>query len=230
MPKRTHDDALQTKDRVLRAALEIFSRQGYEKTTLTDIAREAGVTRGAIYWHFEDKGELLCELCKLIAKDNGLSENLLAAASDTEKDPLGQLKTWALNHTTEKALRFFSSAIINEIDSVVRSTSGDERVRERLIELMDSRLFLVREALRRAVAERQLPINFDVELGAQFLLVALWGVCDMHTTTNAVARQALNELTSQSQRIIEITFRSLALCVRDGSFPEKPAFGRYSLR
>lgn len=43
---------------MLRAALHVFSRQGYAASTLEDIAKEAGVTRGAIYWHFQGKAEL----------------------------------------------------------------------------------------------------------------------------------------------------------------------------
>jgi TetR/AcrR family acrAB operon transcriptional repressor len=43
---------------LLRKALGVFSRKGYAATTLEDIAQEASVTRGAIYWHFGSKAEL----------------------------------------------------------------------------------------------------------------------------------------------------------------------------
>ena len=59
MPKRTHEDAERTKQAILESALRLFSRRGYESTSLSDIARFAGVTRGAIYWHFKDKGQIL---------------------------------------------------------------------------------------------------------------------------------------------------------------------------
>ena len=43
---------------MLGKALAVFSRKGYSATTLQDIAEEANVTRGAIYWHFAGKAEL----------------------------------------------------------------------------------------------------------------------------------------------------------------------------
>lgn len=59
MSKRTHAEALQTKRSILDAAAKVFSANGFAKTSLSDIARDADVTRGAIYWHFENKTELL---------------------------------------------------------------------------------------------------------------------------------------------------------------------------
>ena len=56
--RRTKEDAALTRETVLDAALAVFSRQGYAATTLDHIAQEAGVTRGAIYWHFGGKAEL----------------------------------------------------------------------------------------------------------------------------------------------------------------------------
>jgi TetR/AcrR family transcriptional regulator, acrAB operon repressor len=56
--RRTKKDAALTRETVLDAALAVFSRQGYAATTLDHIAQEAGVTRGAIYWHFGGKAEL----------------------------------------------------------------------------------------------------------------------------------------------------------------------------
>jgi TetR/AcrR family acrAB operon transcriptional repressor len=52
--RRTKADAEQTRKALLDAALRIFSQKGYLATTLDDIAREAHMTRGAIYWHFSE--------------------------------------------------------------------------------------------------------------------------------------------------------------------------------
>ena len=55
MVRRTKEDAQETRNRILDAAVEVFNRQGVAQTSLNDIAAEAGVTRGAIYWHFANK-------------------------------------------------------------------------------------------------------------------------------------------------------------------------------
>jgi AcrR family transcriptional regulator len=44
--------------RILDAAARLFAHYGYDKTTVDDIAREAGVSKGAIYLHFKGKDEL----------------------------------------------------------------------------------------------------------------------------------------------------------------------------
>jgi TetR/AcrR family acrAB operon transcriptional repressor len=57
--RRTKEDAALTRENLLDAALASFHAKGYLATTLDDIARQAGITRGAIAWHFGSKAELL---------------------------------------------------------------------------------------------------------------------------------------------------------------------------
>ena len=56
--RRTKEEAAITRKELLKKALAVFSKNGYSATTLQDIAQEAEVTRGAIYWHFGSKAEL----------------------------------------------------------------------------------------------------------------------------------------------------------------------------
>ena len=58
MARKTKEDAEVTRQNLLGAALKVFSRQGYTAARLEDVAEEAGVTRGAIYWHFKNKADL----------------------------------------------------------------------------------------------------------------------------------------------------------------------------
>ena len=60
--KRTAEEAAVTKQKLLEAALSVFSRQGYKSARLQDIATEADVTRGAIYHHFGNKAGLFMTL------------------------------------------------------------------------------------------------------------------------------------------------------------------------
>ncbi len=60
--RRTKEEAEQTKQALLDAALVIFGRDGFAASRLVDIASEANVTRGAIYHHFNNKAELYLAL------------------------------------------------------------------------------------------------------------------------------------------------------------------------
>lgn len=58
MARRTKEEAEQTRRQILAAARRCFLARGVSSTSLEHIAQEAGVTRGAIYWHFANKEEL----------------------------------------------------------------------------------------------------------------------------------------------------------------------------
>jgi len=58
MARRTKAEAEQTRQRIIDAARKVFYQSGVGRSTLEEIAKVAGVTRGAVYWHFENKAEL----------------------------------------------------------------------------------------------------------------------------------------------------------------------------
>jgi TetR/AcrR family acrAB operon transcriptional repressor len=58
MVRRTKEEAAATRERLLDTAEQVFLERGVARASLQDIASAAGVTRGAIYWHFKDKAEL----------------------------------------------------------------------------------------------------------------------------------------------------------------------------
>lgn len=78
MARRTKQEAEKTRESLLVAARTVFSRQGYASTTLEQVAQEAGVTRGAIYWHFGSKAELYLALLDQYAS---YSSNIVQAAA-----------------------------------------------------------------------------------------------------------------------------------------------------
>jgi len=51
-----------TRERILDIALELFTEQGYDKTSLRDIAERLGTTKAALYYHFARKEDILLEL------------------------------------------------------------------------------------------------------------------------------------------------------------------------
>jgi len=62
MARRTKADALKTRQHLIETAIAQFAARGVSNTTLNDIADAANVTRGALYWHFENKTQLFNEL------------------------------------------------------------------------------------------------------------------------------------------------------------------------
>lgn len=60
--RRTKEDSEKTRTAILLAAEELFLEKGVSHTSLEQIARAAGVTRGAVYWHFQNKAHLFNEM------------------------------------------------------------------------------------------------------------------------------------------------------------------------
>src|SRR5271170_2436394 len=56
------EPGISTRERILDIALELFTEQGYDKTSLRDIAERLGTTKAALYYHFERKEDILLEL------------------------------------------------------------------------------------------------------------------------------------------------------------------------
>ena len=64
MSRKTKEEAEKTRSRILSSALKLFVKKGYENTTFNDIAAKLNMTKGAIYWHFDSKSDLLSELLR----------------------------------------------------------------------------------------------------------------------------------------------------------------------
>lgn len=66
MARRTKEEAQATRAALLDAAEHVFQQRGVSRTTLNDIAQAAGVTRGALYWHFKDKADLFSAMLERV--------------------------------------------------------------------------------------------------------------------------------------------------------------------
>jgi TetR/AcrR family acrAB operon transcriptional repressor len=126
MARRTKEEAMATRESILDAAELLFVQQGVSGTTLQHIASAAGVTRGAIYWHFHDKAAMFNAMMERARMP---LESALQVLDRTDAaDPLHDLRNYmqcVLRLTVEdpKARRVFEIALlkmelVGELDSV----------------------------------------------------------------------------------------------------------------
>ncbi|WP_083001903.1 TetR family transcriptional regulator [Halomonas sp. GT] len=66
MARKTKAEAAATREALLDAAEEVFFAKGVARTSLEQIARHADLTRGAVYWHFKNKGDLFMALVERV--------------------------------------------------------------------------------------------------------------------------------------------------------------------
>ena len=89
MARKTKAEAALTRDRIVACARQVFSRAGVTNTSLEHVAKEAGVTRGAVYWHFRNKADLFMA----VRNDAG---SLLRLIQEKGDDPLHRLELFLL--------------------------------------------------------------------------------------------------------------------------------------
>lgn len=95
MVRRTKADALTTKHELLDAAERLFSERGVSNTSMMQVAEAAGVTRGAIYHHFENKLDLIYALMERVSLPvDEMRDELRAQLPD---EPLRQLRERCLH-------------------------------------------------------------------------------------------------------------------------------------
>ncbi len=90
MPRRTEEEALATRIAILDAAERVFYEKGVSSTRLEDIAQSAGVTRGAIYWHFKNKQEIFEAMHERV--HNPINEMFMQVIGGGNPNSLTELK------------------------------------------------------------------------------------------------------------------------------------------
>lgn len=101
MVRKTKEEAQVTRNRILDAAESVFHRQGVSRTSLAHIAEAAGVTRGAIYWHFANKAQLFDAMIQRVIgpTEAGCLDPALLASDD----PVAAMRTLALDFLLQVA-------------------------------------------------------------------------------------------------------------------------------
>jgi AcrR family transcriptional regulator len=135
-----------TRERILAAAAEVFAERGYEGAAVSDIARRAGFTTGAIYGRFRDKAELLLEVVRGVLESQ--QEAAVMAASAGEGDEGVPARFAELVAEFVDPGRASSRALVLEAHVAARR---DKAVGELLREFQSQRL----EDLRKLVADAQ---------------------------------------------------------------------------
>jgi len=164
--KKTKEEAALTRRVLIDAALKVFSHQGYAQATLEEVAKEAGVTRGAIYWHFSNKFEIFYAVLQELYKRAG--ERVMKII-DSDQRPVSKLR---------QLMREFLLIISNEEEfgiieevQLFKTRKGEEF--SRLYNDHVENVKVMRELLTSIVREGIVVGEFDNSLDPGIIIVAL---------------------------------------------------------
>ena len=173
--RRTKAEAEQTREAVLKAAIKVFLKRGIARASLEEIAHAAGVTRGAIYWHFRDKLEIFLALEERANFPNDEVAAALEArlAADAGLDPLDELASAfgeglrALENDVERrrilTIFWFRCEYVDEMLLALQR-------RQRLDAALQKR---IRGIMELAAARRRLAPEWSAEMAARALFLLL---------------------------------------------------------
>src|ERR1035437_5519093 len=91
MVRKTKEEAQETRRAILDAAEMVFHEHGVSRTTLDEIAKAAGVTRGAVYWHFTNKAALFDALMQRLLEPLDARLGELPSGEGNPIEPLREL-------------------------------------------------------------------------------------------------------------------------------------------
>ncbi|SEB62261.1 TetR family transcriptional regulator [Pseudomonas marginalis] len=174
MVRRTKENAQETRRQILEAAEKAFYEKGLARTTLERIATLAGVTRGAIYWHFSNKADLVQAMLNTLHEP--LAEVTKTSESKDEMDPMGCLRR-LLIHLFHQVGTNPKTRRINEI-FFHKCELIDETfhlARQRQAASLDCKARIVR-SLNNAKSRGQMPEDLDTVRAAISLHAYIDGI------------------------------------------------------
>ena len=172
--RKTKTEALKTKEHLMLAALETFYQKGIARTSLNEIAQAAGVTRGALYWHFKNKEDLFDALFQRICDD--IENCMHQDATDSDE------QEWPLFRRT--LMHFFTRLQTNDIHykfhSILFLKCEHTEQNEAVIAIAKKHQSLWREkivaVLTDAVQQKALADNLDIDMAVIFIKSSLDGL------------------------------------------------------
>ncbi|WP_437882546.1 TetR family transcriptional regulator [Pseudomonas sp. LRF_L74] len=174
MARRTKEEAEETRMQILDAAERTFHDHGVSHTSLNDIAAAAGVTRGAIYWHFENKGDVFQAMLDRLRLP--LDDLAQACENEDEPDPLGHMQKLLIKLLTDvehDSHRRCVSEILH-YKCEYSADLGDLRQKmQALSRDCDQRITL---SLSNAIKRGQLPADLDCQRAATCMYAYIEGL------------------------------------------------------
>ena len=203
MARRTAKQAQETREKILKGALDVFSEKGFSRATLKDIAKHIGMTRGAVYWHFKDKTDLLIELTKVMHE----KQELLMAQKMNEPDCLDDLLKYFCaqvdlleqNQEFRNFVLFLSLQVEWKTEKQIMEALQKGRLQNMLF-------VLAMKCLRRACERGEVRPGVDLQQTCDILIGTFTGLVRM--SLGGMSKTPLQKSVDQALRAILDSIRS----------------------
>ncbi len=160
------------KDRIIDAAVHLFSSKGYYKATVSQIAEEAGVAKGTVYWYFESKKELFQEI--LLTGIYDLIDRITARI-ENEQDALKKIEI-----VVELLLKFYEdSKQYSKMFQEGVISAIDQEFQGKMLSLKEQQVSMFKSLVKDASEQGQIRDDIDIEDTA-YLLMGMVNIFNPH--------------------------------------------------
>jgi AcrR family transcriptional regulator len=154
-----------TRERILDAALDVFSRKGYHDSSVDDVVRESSTSKGAVYFHFANKQHLFVAL---VDKFANLLERRVTDAIEHETSSVARIRA-ALEACLETFSKYRPLAKILLVQAVGLGAIFEQK----RMEVLERFARLIQTNLEQAIAAGEIPL-VDAEITAQAWLGSIY--------------------------------------------------------
>ena len=175
--RKTKAEAQQTREALLAAALEVFYRRGVSQASLHEIACTAGVTRGALYWHFKNKEDLFDALFQQIFQElmHQIDNDIAAQSPD-----IWQNFATAI---TQAFMRLVSNESHHKFCHILHLNCEHTEQNHNIVQLLRQYQQLWRSRLcavfTLSLQQQKLPPDIDIDLAALYFQSVVMGLTDL---------------------------------------------------
>ncbi|MBE6462758.1 MAG: TetR family transcriptional regulator [Alphaproteobacteria bacterium] len=188
MARKCKEDAEKTRQAVIESALDVFSEKGYAKATFDEIAARAGFTKGAVYWYFRNKADLVSALIVeyMERKRHELAKNI--PEGDTLEDLLDYFTLWARVLRDDERFSKFNRFVICQMEW---SEAVVSRVQKNLATQTDWHLEKINQVLVKCQERGELKKDLDLSMVSDIVRSTYMGI--VFSSLNRFTRGEIEE-------------------------------------
>jgi TetR/AcrR family transcriptional regulator, acrAB operon repressor len=201
--RKTKEEAQETRNLILDTAETVFAEKGVSRTTLNDIAKAAGLTRGAIYWHFKNKADLFDAMLQRVILP--MDEFIAATDPLLQQQPLTLLRNRSMHVVRHLADNPRTQRVFDIVMHKTEMVDDMLPIRDRHLETIQGCLQKIEVDFQAAIQKGELPPSVNARqaaIGLHSLIDGLFG--------NYVLSPNLFNLMQQAEFTINSYLQGLA--------------------
>jgi TetR/AcrR family acrAB operon transcriptional repressor len=174
--RRTKEEAGETKQKIIDAAVTLFETKGYNATRIEDIAEKTGMTRGAVYWHFKNKDELYTYIFEMFERRLDL---LITESRRETRSPLGRLR-WLMVKIITRSDLLVGIRQLRVITTTTLSQNKVPEMHQRAKKIFGKYMRTIERVIQDGIAAGEVKGCVDVGNAALMLAVFVTGAVGAH--------------------------------------------------